>query len=234
MNQILANQGTIVETNDSLEAIHVFRRWKNVFFAVLLGGMVLTQAAFWLVDLHVVALPTAAEKTAGNPATASVLATPMTKDAGPVAKAGIASGTVVEKILAGLDYGHLARAVELIDGVLIVAAVLLLASTFFSLQVSLMGRLGGLNHISRAFVLALIAVVVLIPWQRLGLSVPGVTWTPEELAQWLPTKATDLVGMILFYLRFTGYWAAVVLLLLLSQARSTRWSKSIARRLEII
>jgi hypothetical protein len=124
--------------------------------------------------------------------------------------------------------------VELINGILIAVAILLVATTFFSLQVSLIGRLGGLNHISRAFVLALIAVVVLIPWQRLGLNVPGVTWTPEELARWQPLKASDLTGLVLFYLRFAGYWAAVVLLLLLSQARSTRWSRSIARRLEVI
>ena len=40
--------------------------------------------------------------------------------------------------------------------------------------------------------------------------------------------------MIIFYLRFTGYWAAILLLVFLSQARSTLWSKSILRRLEII
>ena len=54
------------------------------------------------------------------------------------------------------------------------------------------------------------------------------------LFRWLPTKGVDLWNTIIFYLRFTGYWAAVTLLLLLSQVRSTCWSKSILRRLEII
>jgi hypothetical protein len=98
----------------------------------------------------------------------------------------------------------------------------------------LVGRLGGLNHISRAFVLSLIAVALLIPWQVLGLSVFGVTWTPNELVEWLPARSANLGNMIVFYMRFTGYWVAVVLLLLLSQARSNRWSKSILHRLEII
>jgi hypothetical protein len=82
-------------------------------------------------------------------------------------------------------------------------------------MVSLVGRLGGINHISRAFVLALITAVLLIPWQMLGLNVLGVTWTPEELLRWLPTKGIDLWNTIIFYLRFS-YWAAVTLLVLLA------------------
>jgi hypothetical protein len=234
MNQMLGNQGGIVETNDNLEAVNVFRGWKNVFFGILLACLLLGQAAFWMIDLKIIAVPATSEKTVSKPATAAVPAAQMLTETSKADKTATASASLVEGILARLDYGHIARAVELIDGILIVVAVLLVATTFFSLQVSLAGRLGGLNHISRAFILALIAVVVLIPWQRLGLSVPGVTWTPDELIRWQPTKTADLVSMVTFYLRFTGYWAAVVLLLLLSQARSIRWSKSIARRLEMI
>jgi hypothetical protein len=136
--------------------------------------------------------------------------------------------------LPSLDFGYTARVVELLSAVCLIAGVLLAASTFFGLMVSLVGRLGGINHISRAFVLALITAVLLIPWQVLGLNVLGVTWTPDELLRWLPTKGTDLWNTVIFYLRFSGYWAAVTLLLLLSQIRSTCWSKSILRRLEII
>ena len=62
----------------------------------------------------------------------------------------------------------------------------------------------------------------------------GVTWTPDELVRWLPAKNANTGNTVIFYLRFTGYWLAVVLLLLLSQARTTRWSKSILHRLEVI
>jgi hypothetical protein len=39
---------------------------------------------------------------------------------------------------------------------------------------------------------------------------------------------------ILHYLRFTGYWVVVMLVLLLSQTRSARWTNAMLRRLEII
>jgi hypothetical protein len=38
-----------------------------------------------------------------------------------------------------------------------------------------------------------------------------------------------MLGMVLFYLRFTGYWALVMLLLLLAQLRSYRWARAILR-----
>jgi hypothetical protein len=40
--------------------------------------------------------------------------------------------------------------------------------------------------------------------------------------------------MVSFYLRFTGYWLLVMLLLLGAQIRSMRWAKMTLRRLEVI
>jgi hypothetical protein len=219
MNENPVNQGGMVDTNDSLEAVSVFRGWKNIFFAIVLGCLLLTQAAFWLINLRIIGAPAAPDVTTGNPGV--VAATPAT-----------GGGSAV--LFGILDFNRVARAVELLNGILVVAAALLAASIFFGLMVSLVGRLGGLNHVSRAFVLALIAVALLIPWQGLGLSVLGVTWTPDELIRWLPAKNASLGNTIIFYLRFTGYWLAIVLLLVLSQARTRRWSTAILRRLEII
>lgn len=218
MNENPVSQGNVIDTNDSLEAVSVFRGWKNIFFGILLACLLLTQAAFWLVNLKIVGVPAVSEPVAGSPET--------------VTAPGATTGTGV--LFGFIDFDRVARAIELINGILVVAAVLLTASIYFSLQVSLVGRLGGLNHISRAFVLSLIALALLIPWQVLGLNVLGVTWTPDELAQWLPAKDANIWNTVIFYLRFTGYWLAVVLLLLLSQARTTRWSKSILHRLEFI
>jgi hypothetical protein len=225
MNESPVSHDNTIETNDSLDAVSVFRGWKNVFFGIVLACLVLTQVGFWMINLKIVALPAASESAAVG---SGAVAAPAGKPA-----AG-ASGAGAEALFGIIDFERVARAVELINGVLIVAAVLFAASIFFGLMVSLVGRLGGLNHISRAFVLALIAGVLLVPWQSLGLNVLGVTWTPDELARWLSTKTAGLANIIIFYLRFTAYWAVVTLLLLLSQARSTRWSKSILRRLEII
>ncbi|MCU0914652.1 MAG: hypothetical protein MUC88_08830 [Planctomycetes bacterium] len=226
MNENPTSRGDSIEMNDSLDAVGVFRGWKNVFFGVVLVCLVLTQVAFWLINWNVVSIPAGSGTPAGN---TQALPAPAPTAVGDAAGTGAAKG-----LLGNLDFERLTRAVQLLNGILIVAAVLLAASIFFGLMVSLVGRLGGLNHVSRAFILALIAVVLLIPWQSLGLSVLGVTWTPDELAQWLPAKTASLGNTIIFYLRFTVYWAVVTLLLLLCQARSTRWSKSILHRLEII
>jgi hypothetical protein len=215
----------MIDTSDSLEAVGVFRGWKNIFFAIVLACLLLTQAAFWLINLRVVDTPAAADAT--------VAAAPAAT-AQPAAEKGAASRGLVAKLMPSLDFDYTARVVELLNGILLVAGILLAASIFFGLMVSLVGRLGGINHISRAFVLALITAVLLVPWQVLGLNVLGVTWTPAELVRWLPTKGTDLWNTVIFYLRFSGYWAAVTLLVLLAQIRSTCWSKSILRRLEII
>ncbi len=229
MNENPASHSSVFETNDSLEAVSVFRTWKNVFFGVLVVCLLLTQVAFWLINLKIVTAPAVSPTVVGGPA---AVTTP--NPAGETAPADTGRGGFFQRLFAGLNYERVARTVELVNGILLVAAVLSAASIFFALMVSLVGRLGGLNHISRAFILSLIAAVLLIPWQLLGLNVLGVTWTPDELARWLPNKGTSLTDTIIFYLRFTGYWAAILLLVLLSQARSTLWSKSILRRLEII
>ncbi|MCL5282252.1 MAG: hypothetical protein M1376_20395 [Planctomycetes bacterium] len=233
MNGIPDSQANMIETSDSLEAVGVFRGWKNIFFAVVLLCLLLTQAAFWLINLKIVAAPAAAN-AAESVAPPTAVATPSGQTAQPAAEKGSAASGLVARLMPSLDFDYTARVVELLNGILLVAGLLLAATTFFGLMVSLVGRLGGINHISRAFVLALITAVLLVPWQVLGLNVLGVTWTPAELVRWLPTKDTDLWNTVIFYLRFSGYWAAVTLLVLLAQIRSTCWSKSILRRLEII
>ena len=50
----VSQSNVMVETTDSLEAVGVFRGWKNIFFMVVLVCLLATQAAFWLVDLGVV------------------------------------------------------------------------------------------------------------------------------------------------------------------------------------
>jgi hypothetical protein len=64
--------------------------------------------------------------------------------------------------------------------------------------------------------------------------VVGVVYMSEDLITWSAYKGQNLLTTALYYLRFAGYWLVVVLLLVMSQARSARWTKAILRRLEII
>ena len=214
MNDIPVNPNNMVETSDSLEAVGVFRAWKNVFFVIVLICLLLTQAAFWAVDLGFV-------ETTDATATS--------------AETEIADDGLLGGLIGDFDFDLVARAIGVANGILVVAGILFALTIFFSLMVSLVGRLGGINHISRAFILSLIMAALIIPWQRLfGSNVVGVAYWADELLRWLDAKGEGLPNVIFYYLRFTGLWVIVLLLLIMAQIRSAHWSKSILRRLEII
>jgi hypothetical protein len=101
---------------------------------------------------------------------------------------------------------------------------------------SLQGRMGGINHITRAFFLSLLMLVLLLPWQKFfnGVVV-GAMFTPSELLNACENiKAGEALSKLLFYIRFCVYWFAVVLLLIFSGVRSARWAKATLRRLDVV
>ena len=139
------------------------------------------------------------------------------------------------ELLSGVTFGQLSWVIRITNAVLILTASLYCLSLLFSLKVSMLGRLGGINHISRAFFLSLLMLILLLPWQRIfGSMVPGAIFTPEELVKWTSAEHGDMLDKVIYYLRFSGYWLLILLLLILSQIRSIRWGKAILRRLEII
>ncbi|HUS73121.1 MAG TPA: hypothetical protein VMY06_08650, partial [Sedimentisphaerales bacterium] len=79
-------------------------------------------------------------------------------------------------------------------------------------------------------------VVLLMPWQKFfGCVVAGAMYTPSELqSACAKAEGCNIFATILHYLRFTGYWLLVLLLLIFSQIRSGRWAKATLRRLEVI
>ena len=239
------NEGKVtpVETTDCLEAVSVFRGWKNFFFVVLLIALLLTQVAFWVINLGIAepSVPAdTAEAAMETPAGEDVDLDALEQTPGEAAATAeeeidFEDEGLVESVLGGFDYGDLTRGIELVNGVLIIAGTLFCFSLFFSLMVSLVGRLGGIRHVSRAFILSLILLALVIPWQKLlNSTIVGVVWSPAELAEWLETSGDSILNTIIFYLRFTGYWLVALLLLIMAQARTTRWSQAIVRRLEII
>jgi len=237
MNEGPINQSHMIETTDCLEAVGVFRGWKNFFFLMVVLCLLLAQTCFWLVDMKLVKIPADA---AGPTGAMAVSTPPAAADANAPSEPGAPVQTDAGKLGLGLlkkpNFGHLARTIDVVNGILIVTAALYCMAMFFSLMVSLIGRLGGINHISRAFFLSLIMVVLVVPWQRLlESSVIGVVYTPSDLVTWFTAKSEGgIVRTVLYYLRFSGYWLVVMLLVIMSQTRSAHWTKSILRRLEII
>jgi hypothetical protein len=137
--------------------------------------------------------------------------------------------------LFGITFDHLVWVLRFANALLVLTATLYCLTILFSLKVSMLGRLGGINHITRAFFLSLLALVLILPWQRVfSPFILGAIFTPEEMVDWYSTRTPDLFDTILYYLRFCGYWLLVLLLMILAQIRSSRWAGAILRRLEII
>jgi len=246
MNENHNRASDLVETTDCLEAVGVLRGWKNFLFIIVAVCLLLQQASFWLVDVGYIRPD---GRSAGS---VSAAAAQDTKQIGKTTAEPVAeqdkpaqeeptAGREVQKTpqktdaLFGITFEYLGRLIRFVDGVLALTAALYMLTLLFSLKISLIGRLGGINHIVRAFFLSLVMVVLLLPWQKLfGAIVVGAMYGPDELAKCCAVKPEGIFAIVIHYLRFTGYWALIVLLFILAQLRSSRWSKAILRRLEVI
>jgi hypothetical protein len=106
----------------------------------------------------------------------------------------------------------------------------------FCLKISLVGRLGGINHIARAFIWSLAAMALLMPWQKyFGGVLAGAVFTPADLMTACTRVAPrDVLENVFFYARFAGLPAVVMLMMLAAQVRSVRWAKATLRRLGVM
>ena len=157
MNEGPVNQSHMIETTDCLEAVGVFRGWKNFFFLLVVICLVLTQACFWLVNLGLVAIPAPAVEPISEAEVIGAAAAESVADVNDASAPATATESKIDLPLVDkLTWEHIRRTIELVNGVLIITAGLFCLAMFFSLMVSLIGRLGGINHIARAFFLSLI------------------------------------------------------------------------------
>jgi len=264
MNENPTNSNNLLDTTDCLEAVGVFRGWKNFLLVITMLCLIFLQVSFWLVDIGYVEAESETITTQTTypmiepppetwPPPAKDLVKPLQNDD---AKQSVGKTTEIEKAAEevvinpnqpaekfqqqagfpnGVPFSHLSWAIRLANGLLILSAILYCLCLLFSLKISLIGRLGGINHISRAFFLSLILVVLLLPWQVVfdGI-ISGVIYTPCEMARRCSAQPEGIFAIAIHYLRFTGYWLLAVLFLIFSQVRSARWTKSVLRRLEVI
>ncbi len=231
MNDSQATESSIVDTTDCLEAIGVFRTMKNAFFVIALVSLLILQTSFLLVKFDVIdAGDTQAAGGQGEikKAAEKIIVDP-NKPLVTTEKAKTSIFAITFKKLAGM--------IQFFNFLLILSAVLYCLTMLFILKVSLLGRLGGINHICRAFFLALVFAFFTMPWQQLFPGVfRGAMFTPAELQRACAKAAEypNIFATIWHYLKFTGYWLLVLLLLIFAQLRSGRWAKATLRRLEVI
>ena len=125
--------------------------------------------------------------------------------------------------------------ISICNFIILTAAILYCLSLLVCLKISLAGRLGGINHMARAFFISLFLLVVLIPWQTV---LPGVligtVWLPGALGCECWAKAdSSAFWKVVLYLRFCGLFLVAVWLLLWTQIRSAKWARATLRRLGV-
>jgi hypothetical protein len=231
MNENQTGPNSLLDTTDCLEAIGVFRGWKNFFFVIVLVCLLLLQTSFWVVNLGYIrgecpgmAGGVGQDVQDPNDANAALAAGESGLD-----EAGM------EKSFFGVTFKHLAMGIRVVNAILIMGGVFYCLTILMAMKISLVGRLGGINHICRAFFLSLLMLLLLLPWQRIFAGVGiGSIYTPCELAKWTSADVSSIFDVVLLYLRFSGFWLLILLLLIFSQLRSGRWTKTILRRLEVI
>ena len=243
MNENQAGHKDLLDTTDCLEAIGVFRGWKNFLFVIVVLCLLLSQISFWLVNTGFIGT---CEENGGDEAVVvggvhrgnvqdvNEAARKVAAKANQPAEAESQQSTATNSLF-GITFECVAWLVRFVNVVLVLTATLYCLTMLFGLKVSLIGRLGGINHVCRAFFLSLVMVILLLPWQRVfGCIVVGAIYSPCELAKSCAAETRGMFCIVLHYLRFSGYWLLIVLLLVLSQVRSCRWTKAILRRLEVI
>lgn len=243
MNSGQDQQKNLIDTTDCLEAVGVFRGWKNFLFIIMLCFLILLQASFWLVNTGYVKADTETEpqqtkEAASEPAVQTEKIQQAAKQATAEPDQPATAEAKLKKILtlSSIKIQHLTRLIRVADWALILTTALYCLTLLFALKISMFGRFGGINHISRAFFLSLIFAVLILPWQKFfGGVIVGAMYTPAELLDACAAAETrGFYGNIFYYLRFTGYWIIVLLVLMAAQCRSTRWTKAILRRLEVV
>ena len=250
----MADEGRadLVSTTDCLEAVSVLKGWKNFFFVIILICLVLLQVSFWVVDTNMVE-PNSVPKVEKT--------TPI-KTAEAVAPAVITLAAVVESnaveepnsavdpnaaakaksggrsiIIPQIKFEHVAWFVRVCNFVLLVTTVMYCLTVLFCVKVSLVGRLGGINHIMRAFFLSLVVLVLLLPWQRyFGDVVTGWMFTPGGIIASKNRVDQDhsVLNIALYYVRYAGLWVVLTAFVVMAQMRTVRWAKATMRRLGVL
>ncbi len=243
--------GPVVDETDCLEAVGAFKSFKNLTFLISFVCLILLQAAFWMNYLDLIdksdcscpeppgvlteaAADASAVEQAGVQAMEAAVAASEPSTSGN--QAGIFGINAIVSSVTKPTCRQMIGIIAICNCVLFVAVVLFSLTLLMSLKISIVGRLGGINHIARAFLLSLFLLVLIVPWQIcLPDTVVGAIYTAEELLC-ADSVAYDgpLANCIFYFGRFTGLWAVVTILLLAAQIRSMRWSKAVVRRLRIL
>jgi len=119
----------------------------------------------------------------------------------------------------------------------VVSALLLAVTIFTGVQVSLLGRLGGVSGLMGAFFWSLVLLALVVPWQQLlgGTLAAGVLYNLGHLVEegrqiktsW-GAEETSLTTVILYYARFLAYPVVGLIVWLVVQGKFVTGSRRMA------
>ena len=234
MSDERARASEMLEITDCLEAVGVFRGWKIAFLVIMILGLLILQATFWLIDTGVIDIQDRTENPTEQMATPATLVEDPNALASDVQTAEVNEPESIVKTEAFMST-YWQEILYTLNALVFLCTLLYFLTQLFTMQISVMGRLGGIHHVCRAFFLTLVIMVLIVPWQRLfGGVFPGVLFNPEELIVWQSIKTEGLMMRILYYLRFSGYWLLAMVIIIQSMTRNRRWGQAVLQRLEIV
>jgi len=204
-------------SQDAWEAYGVFRTARSLFFTLLLVGLLLVQACFWVVNVGTI------DRALGRSASqwSLISFTAPVADAPPVhwTGGGLVGADQVAEALDEVVWGILGAS----NYVLTIVAPLYCLCLLIGLKLSLVGRLGGLAEHSRAFFLSLLVVVLVVPWQHLLRGdMFGAIFTYRQLLDAYDRVRTGAITVewLVYYSRFLAVWVVAVIVLFAAQYRS--------------
>jgi len=236
-------QDQLLETTDCLEAIGTLKSNKNLFFFVCFISLLILQGCFWLMatghinygqsEPNAPAIQKAAQKAAEQ------IVSPNTADANKAALDVNDSWHKYSSKLVStkIDFEKIAWVIRVCNYLLVICSVLYAMSLLFGLMISLVGKLGGISHITKAVFISLLFIVVIMPWQTIFRTVGiGTIFKPTELlATWIMYPDMNTFEKALsVYGRYVGLGCFAILLLLWAQLKSMKWSRNSLRRLGIV
>jgi len=213
---------------DYIRAVRIICRQRDLLFLVIMLCLILLQISFLLFDYGYIALDR--NEVIGAPVVLiNNEKSPTTLTGEDLEKESRARKFTISEI----TFKQATLVINITNTILIFSSGLYVFIMLCGLGASFGAELGAVGHISRACVYSSIMLILLLPWQLIFTStVFGATYTPRELTIWHSFDVDYIFGKVLLYLRFSGYSAFTLILLILAQLRSFLWSRTIIQRLD--
>jgi hypothetical protein len=213
---------------DYIKAVRIICRRRNFLFSVIVSCLLLIQILFLFFEYGYIAFdPNEVIET-------TAVLVKNDESITNISEQDLEKKSKTSKFTnSDITFEQASLVIDITNTILIFSSVLYVFMMTCGLEASFGTELGGLSHISRACVYSLIVLILLLPWQLIFTStVFGATYTPRELTIWHGFDVDYIVGKVLLYLRFIGYSALTLILLILAQFRSFLWSRTVVRKLE--